>query len=74
MSRSDNVDSSFSIPIWQKYTLSVEEAAEYFRIGEAKLRRIMRENPNANFILRNGNRIQIKRIQFEYFLDGLDTI
>lgn len=68
------MDSSFSIPIWQKYTLSVEEAAEYFRIGEAKLRRIMRENPNANFILRNGNRIQIKRIQFEYFLDGLDTI
>lgn len=66
--------SSFSIPIWQKYTLSVEEAAEYFRIGEAKLRRIMRENPNANFILRNGSRTQIKRIQFEHFLDGLDTI
>ena len=28
------------VPIWEKYTLTVEEAARYFRIGENKLRRM----------------------------------
>ena len=47
------------IPIWQKYTLSIEEAAEYFRIGQGRLRELAAENPNADFLLSNGNRIQI---------------
>ncbi|MCJ0149969.1 excisionase, partial [Clostridioides difficile] len=24
------------VPIWEKYTLTIEEAAKYFRIGESK--------------------------------------
>ena len=24
------------VPIWEKYTLTIEEAAKYFRIGEKK--------------------------------------
>ena len=28
------------IPIWEKYTLTIEEASRYFRIGENKLRRL----------------------------------
>lgn len=62
------------IPLWQKYTLSVEEASKYFRIGQAKLRRIISENENADFILWNGNRPQIKRKQFEEFVDKLNVI
>ena len=27
---------SYDIPYWKKYTLSIEEAASYFRIGEGK--------------------------------------
>ena len=27
------------MPIWEKYTLTIEEAAKYFRIGENKLRK-----------------------------------
>ena len=27
------------VPIWEKYTLTIEEAAKYFRIGESKLRK-----------------------------------
>lgn len=50
-----------TVPIWQKFTLTIEEAAIYFRIGENKLRQIMNENRNADFILWNGNRPQIKR-------------
>lgn len=29
------------VPVWEKYTLSIEEAAAYFRIGENKLRKIL---------------------------------
>ena len=48
------------IPIWERYTLTIEEASKYFRIGENKLRRLAEENKNANWLIMNGNRIQIK--------------
>ncbi len=62
------------IPIWEKYMLTIEEAAKYFRIGESKLRRFIDENPNAKWVLMNGNRIQIKRKQFEKILDEISII
>ena len=37
------------IPIWERYTLTIEEASKYFRIGENKLRRLAEENKNANW-------------------------
>ena len=52
---------SANVPLWEKYTLTVEEAAAYFRIGEHKLRRLISENKNADYLLWNGNRVQIKR-------------
>lgn len=63
-----------SIPLWEKYTLTVEEAARYFRIGENKLRKIAEDNPDANWLLMNGNRIQIKRKLFEQFVDTLSVV
>ena len=45
-----------------KYTLSIEESAAYFRIGEHKLRNLINENKNADYLLWNGNRVQIKRV------------
>ncbi|HEW1481357.1 TPA: excisionase [Streptococcus pneumoniae] len=62
------------IPIWERYTLTIEEALKYFRIGENKLRRLAEENKNANWLIMNGNRIQIKRKQFEKIIDTLDAI
>lgn len=62
------------VPIWEKYTLTIEEASKYFRIGENKLRRLAEENPNAGWVIMNGNRIQIKRKQFEKIIDTLDAI
>ena len=62
------------IPVWEKYTLSIEEAAAYFRIGENKLRQLIAENPNADYILWNGTRAQIKRKKFEDFLNETHTI
>ncbi|WP_171300682.1 excisionase [Enterococcus cecorum] len=61
------------IPIWERYTLTIEEASKYFRIGENKLRRLAEENKNANWLIMNGNRIQIKRKQFEKIIDTLDA-
>ena len=61
-------------PVWEKYTLSVEEAAAYFRIGENKLRNLISRNNNAKYLLWNGNRVQIKRNLFEKFIDETDAI
>ena len=54
--------------------MTVEEAAVYFRIGENKLRKLIAENKNADHILWNGNRPQIKRVMFERLIDGLCLI
>ena len=62
------------IPIWERYTLTIEEASKYFRIGENKLRRLAEENKNANWLIMNGNRIQVKRKQFETIIDTLNAI
>ena len=62
------------IPFWERYTLSIEEAAAYFRIGENKLRKIISENKDADFVLWNGTRSQIKRKKFENYIDRLNVI
>ena len=67
-------DNRPNIPAWERYTLSVEEAAAYFRVGENKLRKIISENQDADFILWNGNRPQIKRQKFEEFVNNLHNI
>ena len=45
-----------------------------FRIGEGKLRRLVQENPRADYLLWNGNRVQIKREKFEKFIDTLSAV
>lgn len=65
---------NLDVPIWEKYTLTIEEAAKYFRIGENKLRRLAEDNLNAGWVLQNGNRLQIKRKKFEKLIDELDAI
>lgn len=51
------MNSTYNIPVWQKYILSIEEAAAYFRIGEHKLRNLINQNPKADDSLCNGNRV-----------------
>lgn len=66
--------SRLEVPIWEKYTLSIEEAAAYFRVGENKLRRIVDDNRDADFVLWNNSRVQIKRKKFENYIDNLNVI
>lgn len=75
----ENVDSGATaaapeVPIWRRYTLTIKEAAAYFRIGENKLRDIVRENQDADYVLWNGSRPQIKRRLFENYIDKLSLI
>lgn len=62
------------IPYWEKYMLTLREAAEYFHIGEKKMRQIVDENMDADFLLTSGNRIMIKRKLFEEYLNAASVI
>lgn len=52
----------------QKICLSVEEAAEYAMLGENRLRKIIEEDKTLNWVLFIGNRVRIKRLQFEEWI------
>lgn len=65
---------AIDIPFWEQYTLSIEEAAAYFRVGENKLRKLISENPDADFVLWNNSRAQIKRKKFENYIDRISLI
>lgn len=62
------------IPIWEQYSLTIEEASVYFRIGENTLREVIKNNPDEDFWFWNGNRKQIKRVLFEKFMDKQNVI
>ena len=63
-----------NIPIWEKYTLSIAEAANYFNIGMNKLRNMANENKNAEWVLWNNSKILIKRRKFENFIDNINSV
>ena len=62
------------IPYWERYMLTIREAAEYFHIGEKKMRQIVEDYEGADFIIMNGNRTMIKRKSFERFLDSATVV
>lgn len=45
--------SNADVPIWEKYTLTIEEASKCFRIGESKRRKLAEENPAASWAILN---------------------
>jgi excisionase family DNA binding protein len=63
-----------TVPIWEKHCLTVSEAAEYFNIGEKKIRQIIQEQNTADFIINNGVKVLIKRKKFEQFIDETSSI
>lgn len=62
------------IPVWKRYVLTIEEAANYYHIGENKLRMIADEHPEADFCIKNGNRLLLKRKKFELFLENATVV
>ena len=68
------MERKMTVPIWKKYSLTILEACEYFNICEKKLRSIVAENPRADYVLHNGNKILIKREMFEKSLDKMNVL
>ncbi|MDD6736410.1 MAG: excisionase [Clostridiales bacterium] len=64
----------YKIPIYAKYGLTIEEAAEFSCIGAGKLREIIAENSTLDFILHKGSQVIIKRPQFEQWLENVNYI
>ena len=60
-----NLGEKQSLPWWQKYTLTLEEASEYFGINYKKLRLFCKAHADEEFLLRNVNRALLKREQIE---------
>lgn len=56
------------VPIWEKVTLTLEEAAEYSGIGIHKLRELT-DKKNCEFVLWNGHKRLIKRKKFDEYID-----
>ncbi len=68
MSNSNQSEIQAKVPIWQKTTLTVREAAEYSNIGINKIESLI-NGPNCDFVLHVGRKRLIKRKQFEQFLE-----
>ena len=62
-----------SMPLWERYLLTIEEASIYFRIGENKLRQIANEY-REECVLQNVNRMHINKRTFEKIIDELEQI
>ena len=62
------------VPVWEKYALTIYEAAEYFGIGEHRLRTLVRENRQADFVLWIGVKVEIRRELFEKFLNEINAL
>lgn len=65
----DTKEKTLQIPWWNKFTFSVQEASVYFGFSDKKLRKLIDENENADYILWNGTRPRIKRVLFEQFVN-----
>ena len=68
------MENGLAVPLWRQYTMTIEEASRYFRIGQTRLRSIVDEDPTADYILWNGNRALIKRKKFEEFIDKAASV
>ena len=66
-------ESKVTVPVCEKYTLTIREAAAYFNIGMKKMRRLAEEN-TGRFAVFSGNRYLILRTKFEEFLQNTSAI
>ena len=61
------------VPLSEKYSLTIKEAADYFSIGTKKMRRLAEDNLG-DFAVYSGNRYLIIRDRFEAFLQQTSSI
>ena len=61
------------VPVAEKYTLTIPEAADYFNIGIKRMRRMAEANLG-RFAVLNGKRYLIIRTKFEKYLEQTSSI
>ena len=61
------------VPIWEKTTLTLEEAADYSGIGVGKLRQISNDQ-RCDFVLWNGRKRLLKRRKLDEYLEQAYSI
>ena len=59
----------YEVPIHQKMTLTIKEAAEYSNIGINKIESMLKQ-PNCPFVLYVGTKKLVKRKEFEAYISG----
>ncbi len=57
------------VPIYNKCTMTIEEAAEYSNIGQNKIAELLKQ-PRCKFVLYVGTRKLVKRREFEEFISN----
>lgn len=62
------------VQVKDKFCLTIDEAADYFNIGEKKLRSIVADHMDSGFVIQNGVKILIKRKRFEEFLGDITAL
>ena len=72
--RSSSSEGRHDMPFYMKHLLSIDEAAVYFSLGENKLRTLIKNNPDADYLLHSGKIIKIKRQMFADYLDRTNYI
>lgn len=69
----NTITKKISVPIWEKSTLTIEEAAAYSGIGRNKLRSLT-DSEGCEFVLWIGNKRLIKRKLFDKYIDKMYSI
>lgn len=67
-------DEKRAVPLWERYALTIDQAAEYFGIGQKKIRNMVCIYKESSWYLMNGERTLIKRKLFEDFLNQTQAI
>lgn len=60
-------DSKCTVPISEKYALTIEEAAEYSNIGQNRISELLKA-PRCSFVLYVGRKKLVTRVEFERFI------
>lgn len=60
-------------PLWEKTTITIEEAAALSSIGENRLRELIKQR-ECDFVLSVGTKSLIKRKKFEQFLERVSVL
>lgn len=69
----DREEKNNLVPVWERATITLEEAAAYTGIGVRKLRE-MTDEPTCDYVMWVGNRRMIKRRKLDEYLENAYSV